>query len=562
MKRLFPLSIIIIAIAALAGCGHTSGRLEPFGWTPLEADFDSLTIRIDRFYEARGPRDSMRMTIEELMQLARKYPDNKQLQARSTFWEGLLTLSQLDYDEGYALMERALAMTDSARYPYDWHRIAWTLDMDYHEPSLERYNHLMSELNFFLEHHDPMVAGGLAIELGCFLSDLGDTERGITYLRLADSLFSSQGWQDQVNNNRINYAQAICNMRDSAGALELDYKILADTVNPVAPYARDILLGNIYAFSGDTAALREAYLLALGDQLDIEAQSQYQTFWVEEKLKAGELDSARYYMDLATATFPAVERPELKLEYYRMRAVMFERDGRIDSAYHYFKQAAALADSIDSSDKDIQIRNALISWEIAEAQLQDDLERRKLAITQLCITFGLFILLIVGAILYYRNTQRRKLEGMKADLELERSNRRMLAMELVLTEKETLVESISEETRRLREAGEISSAGSNRLISTLKTYVASSVERETFMDTFDKIDAAFAERLRADYPALTDTDLRLAAYVALGLDNKHIARVAGIRPESVKQARWRLRTKLGLPGGASLENAVRPYLNQ
>ena len=39
--------------------------------------------------------------------------------------------------------------------------------------------------------------------------------------------------------------------------------------------------------------------------------------------------------------------------------------------------------------------------------------------------------------------------------------------------------------------------------------------------------------------------MKLAVYMALGLDNKHIARLTGVRPESVKQAKWRLRKKMG-----------------
>lgn len=64
-------------------------------------------------------------------------------------------------------------------------------------------------------------------------------------------------------------------------------------------------------------------------------------------------------------------------------------------------------------------------------------------------------------------------------------------------------------------------------------------------------------RLRKDYPSLTGADLRLASYIAMGMENKHIARVMSIRPESVKQARWRLRGKLGLAPGESLDDLMR-----
>lgn len=35
----------------------------------------------------------------------------------------------------------------------------------------------------------------------------------------------------------------------------------------------------------------------------------------------------------------------------------------------------------------------------------------------------------------------------------------------------------------------------------------------------------------------------------------------GIRPDSVKQGRWRLRQKLALPKGESFEKALRSYLD-
>ena len=66
--------------------------------------------------------------------------------------------------------------------------------------------------------------------------------------------------------------------------------------------------------------------------------------------------------------------------------------------------------------------------------------------------------------------------------------------------------------------------------------------------------------LRERWPNLSDAEVRMAVYIALGLDNKHIARVAGIRPESVKQARWRLRNKLGINADASLDDVLKSVL--
>lgn len=60
---------------------------------------------------------------------------------------------------------------------------------------------------------------------------------------------------------------------------------------------------------------------------------------------------------------------------------------------------------------------------------------------------------------------------------------------------------------------------------------------------------------------MTASDLKLAAFIAVGLDTKHISRILAIRPESVKQGRWRIRTKMGLAKSDSLEEVISTYLN-
>lgn len=62
--------------------------------------------------------------------------------------------------------------------------------------------------------------------------------------------------------------------------------------------------------------------------------------------------------------------------------------------------------------------------------------------------------------------------------------------------------------------------------------------------------------MRARYPGVKEYDVRLASLIAMGLDNKQIAAALAIRPESVKQARWRLRTRMGLTSGDSLAAAL------
>ena len=58
--------------------------------------------------------------------------------------------------------------------------------------------------------------------------------------------------------------------------------------------------------------------------------------------------------------------------------------------------------------------------------------------------------------------------------------------------------------------------------------------------------------LKQKYPKLTREDLRLCAYVILGLSSKEISSLLSIEAASVDRRRYRLRKKLGVSKGIKL----------
>jgi len=561
MKSLFLSVSIILTLAALAGCTDSRGNLHPYGWTPAGGEFDSLTLEAERLYIGQNI-DSTRMTVSRMRQIADRNPANRLLSSRATYWEGRTAIASGDIDGGMAKMRMALEKTDSAAYPYDYHRILWNLDMGYREPTLGRYRFLLAELDFFIKSGDKPIAGDYAMMTGTFLNDLGDTDNGMPYLDMADSLFRQGGFHSQVANNRINHVNAMMVRGDTIGAEIMMRELLADTVIPLSPGVRDIVLGNLYTLGGDTAALREAYRLVKDNPLLAEAQCMYENYLSMEALGDDDIPLAEEYHRRATASLSETMRPRIILDYLRIHSRLLLLNGQPDSAYHSLEKAAALSDSIHTSSKEMDIRNANLSHQIAEMKLQADIESRRETIILLSVTFCLLLSLLGGGTFLHRRFQRQKLAQAQDALRLERSNRKMMAMQLLMEEKEHLFHSMGEEMNELSEQGEISAMAASRLGSSLKIHSGMQAERDNFLETFGELDPAFSRRLRGRHPSLTDADTRLAGFIALGLDNKHIARVTGIRPESVKQARWRLRTKMGLASGESLEDAVRAFLSQ
>lgn len=555
LYTLLLLNLLLLAVS----CDRTPRHLAPMGWTPATAEFDSLTLRLEHYYIDRIPLDSIVCLTERMRLIADRDTAFKLLNSRTTYWEGRLTFSLGNYDEGMAQMRKALELTDSGRYPYDYRRILWNLDMEYHEPTEARYRQLLEDLDFFRNAGDLIISGGLAMELGTFLDDLGAPDEGIPYLDLADSLFTVAGRMDQVANNRINHANAMIIQGDSLGAEKYFRELLADTVMPLSHYAREIAYGNIYTLSDDTVALRQAYEMVRDETTMEEAACNYESFLTREAINRGDLPQAIFYQRLAASHFPFVETPEVLREYYQQRYRLFAMQGMTDSAYKYLEITARLNDSINTSANRVEVRNAALAGRIRLMRLKADLERRNSTILFLSITFGLLLLIIGAGIIFWRHLQRQELAKVKATLDLERSNRKILAMELVIKEKDTLFDAVGQEMSQLSEAGEISPQTAGKIESSLKAHNGMKAHRDNFLETFGQLNPNFAGRLKEHYPSLTDADLRLASYIALGLENKHIASIMGIRPESVKQARWRLRSKLSLPSGASLEETLRSF---
>lgn len=84
-----------------------------------------------------------------------------------------------------------------------------------------------------------------------------------------------------------------------------------------------------------------------------------------------------------------------------------------------------------------------------------------------------------------------------------------------------------------------------RVESAIKIHNAEARASESsFSKVFMELSPEFASRLRQLHPSLSETDIKMLSLIAIGLQGKRIASTLGIRVESVKQARWRIRKKL------------------
>jgi DNA-binding NarL/FixJ family response regulator len=80
-----------------------------------------------------------------------------------------------------------------------------------------------------------------------------------------------------------------------------------------------------------------------------------------------------------------------------------------------------------------------------------------------------------------------------------------------------------------------------------------------FAENFDMIYENYLKRLKEQYPSLSKNDLKLCAYLKMGLTSKDIAPLSDMTFRSVEMNRYRLRKKMGLNRGDNLTDFLQNF---
>ena len=79
---------------------------------------------------------------------------------------------------------------------------------------------------------------------------------------------------------------------------------------------------------------------------------------------------------------------------------------------------------------------------------------------------------------------------------------------------------------------------------------------EKFRDNFNMVYDNFMHQLTTHFPDLKKNDLKLCAYLRMGLSSKEMASLLNTSVRSIETARYRLRKKLNLGQGENLTSFI------
>lgn len=250
--------------------------------------------------------------------------------------------------------------------------------------------------------------------------------------------------------------------------------------------------------------------------------------------------------------------PEYSLSVYRAAIELMRKRGDIEATVDYFKRYERLNDSIVDARSHNEVLRNIATRKIAEHKAVLMAERSKERIAYLAVILA--IIIIGGIVVFYlvRRQNRLRMSKLQAELALTQNQLQLASSQLVVKENENVVRMAIDAMRQLVKEGKVANAESNAICNALKAHLNKSDELEAFGQIYERISPNFAKKLKATCPKLTEGQLRMAEYVAMGMDNRQISRVMMIEYKSVITARYRLRSILKL----SKEDSLNDYLRQ
>lgn len=398
--------------------------------------------------------------------------------------------------------------------------------------------------------------------------------------------------EKELFNNYNNMAEVELERGDLGKALEYAFLAQQQTdlnEDPYTYYFIQCNISQIYQMQGKLEIAWEymadglAYMHENGYEMDYGYGCLFASaLWHKKGDKAQRL----YYLQEAEQVARRLGNQTLQVKVYNHLSDYYHDNGLAEEAYRYLKMSYTLNDSIRVLDDAKRLADMELVYEMEKVVQENSLLRKESELKDLNIKRQRLIFLLVsviavmtiGFISYRLLTQRKRrlaehrlaeqreelsrkememLQQRQTDLknELEIKNRELTSKVLKLVRSNEFIIHLTEELKQLLlELNPRESAKKEHireLMAQLRTQSNDNSDTE-FKYYFEQVYSSFYDNLQRNFPGLTAKDLRLCAFLRLGLSTKEISIITFREVRSVESSRNRLRKKMNIPADADL----------
>lgn len=294
------------------------------------------------------------------------------------------------------------------------------------------------------------------------------------------------------------------------------------------------------------------------------------SYYLEEK---HDIDNALEHFKIAQIIWEENEYHLLELVYKNISDV-YRQIGALDSTLLYLDKANEVRKLYQNNQQIIESNRKHITatLEVSERKLALVNAENKLKSKQLLTSFIAIISVLIAGILLFilfkQKRKRMKQEAKELTLRLEKEQdlkqvhtellenklREITSYSLLLSNKNQVLNQIKE-INNLRGSKKINEFEIKKQINKLvKNNLTTDEYWNDFVVHFTEVNPDFFKSLQERFPNVTSNDLKLCAYMRMGMSTTQIAQMFNISPRSVDMNKYRLKKKLNLSSEDSLSN--------
>lgn len=419
-----------------------------------------------------------------------------------------------------------------------------------------------------------------------------DYDQAVRLYTQAIAINTGLGADKELFNNYNNMAEVEIMRGELNKALEYAFQAQRWANSDEDPYTYYFIqcnISQIYLLQGKLKIAWEymsdglAYMQANGHDMDYGYGCLFAAnLWQATGDKAKRL----FYLQEAERVAHRIGNQTLKVKIYNNLAEYYHDENQEEKAYRYLMMSYTLNDSIRVLDDAKRLADMELVYEMEKVVQENSLLRKESELKDLNIKrqrlilllIGLMAAMTIGFISYRLLTQRKRrlaerrlaeqeaelsrkemeiIQKRQADLknELEIKNRELTSKVLKLMRNNEFIIHLTEELKQLLlELNPRENAKKEHireLMAQLRTQNNDNSDTE-FKYYFEQVYSSFFDNLLRTYPGLTAKDLRLCAFLRLGLSTKEISIITFREVRSVESSRNRLRKKMNIPADTDL----------
>ena len=306
-------------------------------------------------------------------------------------------------------------------------------------------------------------------------------------------------------------------------------------------------------------------------------------------LALGRLTEAKAGADLLLAFAEETENISQKRDIYEVAHKVYHALGSDGRAYDLYSRYEQYQDSIIDEDKSAEVTAVRFEYQLEQERerLLAEQERQELLYEQELLrerwqryaAIGAALLLAIVAFFAWRSYKVKKeaserlaeknrhleelrLREQRLSAEALASKERELAtMAMTNHEKNSLLQELERKVQVLEShTPDDLKAGLREMKRTISDSYSLDKSWDSFLHKFNDVHPQFFDKLKDQYPALTINDLKLSAYLRIGMSNKDIAVASSLAPSSVKSKINRLKKKMNMGGDDNVRDYMIQYL--